>query len=49
VSIKCSKRAMFVNRDFLRGSQLMLHKIRKAMEDRDAQYALAGIVELDDS
>lgn len=28
---------------------LMLHKIRKAMADRDARYALAGIVELDDA
>jgi hypothetical protein len=30
-------------------SWLMLHKIRKAMGDRDAQYTLAGIVELDDA
>jgi len=28
---------------------LMLHKIRKAMRDRDAQYMLAGIVEMDDT
>jgi transposase-like protein len=28
---------------------LMLHKIRKAMGERDAQYTLAGIVELDDA
>jgi transposase-like protein len=28
---------------------LMLHKIRKAMGDRDAHYMLAGIVELDDA
>ncbi|GHV86958.1 hypothetical protein AGMMS50255_2540 [Spirochaetia bacterium] len=28
---------------------LMLQKIRKAMEDRDEKYQLAGIVELDDS
>ena len=28
---------------------LMLHKIREAMEQRDADYKLAGIVELDDS
>lgn len=28
---------------------LMLHKIRKAMGDRDASYTLAGIVELDDA
>ena len=28
---------------------LMLHKIRKAMAERDANYQLAGIVELDDS
>ncbi|OIB01454.1 hypothetical protein AK95_28950 [Paenibacillus sp. LC231] len=28
---------------------LMLHKIRKAMGDRDAQYQLAGLVELDDA
>lgn len=27
----------------------MLHKIRKAMGDRDAHYLLAGIVELDDA
>lgn len=27
----------------------MLHKIRKAMGDRDASYTLAGIVELDDA
>ena len=27
----------------------MLHKIRRAMENRDTQYALAGIVELDDA
>jgi transposase-like protein len=30
-------------------SWLMLHKIRKAMGDREAQYTLAGIVELDDA
>ena len=28
---------------------LMLHKIRKAMGERDAKYTLAGIVELDDA
>ena len=28
---------------------LMLHKIRKAMIERDSQYKLAGIVELDDA
>lgn len=28
---------------------LMLHKIRKAMGDRDAHYQLAGLVELDDA
>jgi hypothetical protein len=27
----------------------MLHKIRKAMGDRDAHYQLAGLVELDDA
>lgn len=27
----------------------MLHKIRKAMQDRDARYRLAGIVEVDDA
>jgi transposase-like protein len=27
---------------------LMLHKIRKAMADRDAQYMLSGLVEIDD-
>ena len=27
---------------------LMLHNIRKAMIERDSQYKLAGIVELDD-
>jgi hypothetical protein len=28
---------------------LMAHKVRKAMADRDAQYTLAGLIELDDS
>ena len=28
---------------------LMLHKIRKTMIERDSQYKLAGIVELDDA
>ena len=28
---------------------LIIHKIRKAMCDRDSKYALAGIVEMDDS
>jgi hypothetical protein len=28
---------------------LMGHKVRKAMSDRDARYALAGLVEMDDS
>lgn len=28
---------------------LMAHKVRKAMADRDARYALAGLVEMDDS
>src|SRR5207253_5226927 len=28
---------------------LMLHKIRQAMRKRDAEYSLAGIVELDDA
>lgn len=27
----------------------MLYKIRRAMENRDTQYALAGIIELDDA
>ncbi len=27
----------------------MLHRIRKAMKERDSQYMLAGIVELDDA
>ena len=27
----------------------MAHKIRKVMADRDAQYSLAGLVEMDDS
>ena len=27
----------------------MGHKIRKAMEDRDSQYQLAGLVEMDDA
>ncbi|MBZ4655737.1 MAG: hypothetical protein JG759_285 [Thermoanaerobacter sp.] len=27
----------------------MLHRIRKAMKDRDSQYLLAGVVELDDA
>jgi hypothetical protein len=29
--------------------ELLLHKIRKAMGDRDANYRLAGLVELDDA
>lgn len=28
---------------------IMAHKVRKAMEQRDAQYSLAGLVEMDDS
>lgn len=28
---------------------LLLHKIRKAMGDRDAFYQLAGLIELDDA
>ncbi|GFP22317.1 hypothetical protein HKBW3S06_01544, partial [Candidatus Hakubella thermalkaliphila] len=28
---------------------LILHKIRRAMRKRDAEYSLAGIVELDDA
>jgi len=28
---------------------MMMHKIRKAMGDRDAQYTLAGLVEMDDT
>jgi hypothetical protein len=28
---------------------LMLHKIRKAMRDRNARYMLSGIVEIDDA
>jgi hypothetical protein len=28
---------------------LMGHKLRKAMEDRDAQYKLGGLLEVDDS
>lgn len=32
-----------------RTAWLMAHKIRKAMSDRDAQYSLAGLVEMDDS
>ena len=32
-----------------RTAWLMAHKIRKAMADRDAQYSLAGLVEMDDS
>lgn len=28
---------------------LLLHKIRKAMGDRDANYQLAGLVELDEA
>ncbi len=27
----------------------MAHKVRKAMADRDAQYTLAGLVEIDES
>ena len=32
-----------------RTAWLMAHKIRKAMADRDAQYRLAGLVEMDDT
>ena len=32
-----------------RTAWLMAHKIRKAMANRDAQYGLAGLVEMDDS
>jgi hypothetical protein len=32
-----------------RTAWLMAHKIRKAMADRDAQYSLAGLVEMDDT
>ena len=32
-----------------RTAWLMAHKVRKAMMDRDAQYTLAGLVELDDA
>jgi len=32
-----------------RTAWLMSHKIRKAMSDTDAQYSLAGLVEMDDS
>ncbi|GHU13788.1 hypothetical protein FACS1894161_4040 [Spirochaetia bacterium] len=35
--------------DFVPTAWLMLQKIRKAMEDRDEKYQLAGIVELDES
>jgi len=28
---------------------LMAHKVRKAMEDRDSEYSLAGLVEMDES
>jgi len=28
---------------------LMAHKIRKAMADRDAQYSLAGLAEMDET
>jgi hypothetical protein len=27
----------------------MGHKVRKAMADRDAQYSLVGLIEMDDS
>jgi transposase-like protein len=32
-----------------RTAWLMAHKIRKAMEDRDAGYSLAGLIEMDES
>lgn len=32
-----------------KGAWFMLHRIRKAMKDRDSQYLLTGVVELDDA
>ena len=32
-----------------KGAWFMLHRIRKAMKDRDSQYILTGVVELDDA
>lgn len=32
-----------------RTAWLMAHKVRKAMAERDSQYSLAGLVEMDES
>jgi hypothetical protein len=47
VSISEMQRILAI-RDY-KTAWLMAHKIRKAMADRDAQYGLAGLIELDDS
>jgi len=47
VSISEMQRVLAI-RDY-KTAWLMAHKVRKAMADRDAQYGLAGLIELDDS
>ena len=47
VSISEMQRILAI-RDY-KTAWLMAHKVRKAMADRDAQYGLAGLIELDDS
>ncbi|MCK4829280.1 IS1595 family transposase [bacterium] len=47
ISISEMQRLLEIN-DY-KTAWLMAHKVRKAMTDRDAQYSLAGLVELDDS
>ena len=32
-----------------KGAWFVLHRIRKVMKDRDSQYLLTGVVELDDA
>ena len=47
VSINEMKRELEIN-DY-KTIWVMAHKVRKAMADRDAQYKLAGLVEIDES
>ncbi len=47
VSIAPMQRALEI-KDY-KTAWLMAHKVRKAMADRDAQYRLAGLIELDES
>lgn len=47
VSISEMQRILAI-RDY-KTAWLMAHKVRKAMADRDAQYGLAGLIELDES